>query len=166
MGENIEDLRDFYEQQKVQSEIASDAGVNDEKKTVSGEFDIENSYTASGFTKDITDLKERVVKLELLNYAMWLMLESKGFTHDEFNAAIGQAQEIVANRATAKTEAIICPKCKRALQATGVFGARCIYCGHEQLSNPYQQDIPFGTNSEEPVTEEYDVVKDLDFEES
>lgn len=166
MGENIDDLRDFYEQQKAMEVATNQNETVSDKKVSAIDFEADKSFTASSFTKDVSELKERVEKLEILNYAMWLMLEDKGFTHEEFNVAIGKAQEIVDNRSTAKTEAIVCPKCKRALQATGVFGARCIYCGHEQLSNPYQQDIPFGTTVEEVIAEEYDVAKDLGFEES
>lgn len=165
MGENIDDLRVFLEQQKAMEELNATEEVNFEKKNFFMEDpDIEKFMSATSVTKDLKKLTERVDELEVLNYGLWLMLEKKGFTHDEFNAALKEAKEKVLSKLTTKTETISCPKCGKALQAADVFGVRCIYCGYEQDSNPYQQNIA-KVEEAEPVAEAYDVTKDLNFDE-
>lgn len=162
MDEGFEDLRDFLNSQK---EATSEEAVDFEKKNYfKDDPDIENFISATSVTKDLKKLTERVDELEVLNYGLWLMLEKKGFTHDEFNEALAIAKDRILTRLTTKTEAIPCPQCGKALQAADIFGVRCIYCGYEQQTNPYQLDTP-ATEIKEEEPEVYDVAKDLGFDE-
>lgn len=163
MDEGFEDLRDFLNSQKEAA--GEESSVDLEKKNYfKDDPDIENFISATSVTKDLKRLTERVDELEVLNYGLWLMLEKKGFTHDEFNEALAIAKDRILTRLTTKTEAIPCPQCGKALQAADIFGVRCIYCGYEQQTNPYQLDTPAAEKVEEEP-EVYDVAKDLGFDE-
>lgn len=164
MDEGFEDLRDFLASQKEKN--PEESAVDFEKRNYfKDDPDIENFISATSVTKDLKRLTERVDELEVLNYGLWLMLEKKGFTHEEFNEALAIAKDRVVTRLTTKTEAIPCPECGKALQAADIFGVRCIYCGYEQQTNPYQLDTPAVEKKNEEVSETYDVAKDLGFDE-
>lgn len=164
MGENIDDLRTYLEQTKM---LDTDDTLEIEKKRFMDDPDIEKFETALSVTKDLKRLTERVDELEVLNYGLWLMLEKKGFTREEYNAALAEAKEKVLTKLTAKNEVIICPKCGRQLQAGNIFSVKCIYCGYEEMSNPYTQASTTNGVGETPAVEEeaYDVTKDLNFDE-
>lgn len=162
-----EDLRDFFEYQKKKEAEEIDNSVDLEKKNYfKDDPDIENFISATSVTKDLKRLTERVDELEVLNYGLWLMLEKKSFTHEEFNEALKEAKEKILTKLTTKKEAISCPKCGKLLQAGDVFSVKCIYCGYEQMSNPYLQNVDANDNAiSSTVDEAYDVTKDLNFEE-
>ncbi len=164
MSDEIDDLRDFLERQKEQDEEKTEeTPVDLEKKNYfRDDPDIENFISATSVTKDLKRLMERVDELEVLNYGLWLMLEKKGFTHEEFNEALSEAKERVLTKLTTKTEALVCPKCGKQLQAGDIFSVKCIYCGYEMMSNPYLQNEPAVTKVEEKP---YDVNDDLKFDE-
>lgn len=131
---------------------------------VSGKEDVEKFSSAFDVSNDVRQLASRVDQLEVLNYGLWLMLEKKGFTNEEFNEAVKTAKENLANQSKLKKESIPCPKCGKLLQVADVFGIKCIYCGYEQAGNPYtvQQEV---VEDKEAEQEPYDVVADLRFEE-
>jgi len=160
-----DDLRTFIDNlNKVnKQEENEEAGT---KKPASRDNDeIEKFSSALDISNDVRDLISRVEKLEVLNYGLWLMLEKKGFTHDEYNAALAEAKENIIKKDTSIKDSIACPKCGRLLQTADVFGIKCIYCGYESNGNPYQiksNDIKL---QDVPEEKEYNVEDDLRFDE-
>lgn len=127
--------------------------------------ELEKFDSALNITNDIRQLSERVERLEVLNYGLWLMLQKKGYTNEEYDAAIAIAKDTIKNTAAANTkQSIPCPKCGKLLQVANVFGIKCIYCGYEQVGNPYQFSAAVDVNAE-PVEPEYNVEDDLRFDE-
>ena len=165
-----DDLRDFLENY-VKKEEPEEAGKEkaDDKRAFKhkDEADVDRLKNMLDVSIDVGKLKERVEDLEVLNYSLWLMLKQKGFTDEEYDAAIKQAREIILAKHTLKNDAIACPKCGKLLQQAEVFGIKCIYCGYEQIANPYKAATPKDEVADElPLEfEAYDVTKDLGFDE-
>ena len=157
-----DDLRDFAEHYVKPEEPEVEVESFD-KKNYFKEND-EKLDAMLDVSKDIKKLRERVDALEVLNYGLWIMLEKKGFTNEEYDEALKEAKEKLLAKFTAKKETVKCPKCGKQLQAADIFGIKCIYCGYEQVANPYQ--TPKEESDEIPVEfEAYDVTKDLGFDE-
>ena len=167
-----DDLRDFlenYVKNEENSEPAiEEADEESKKKYFKKDSDIDRLESALDVSVDVGKLKKRVETLEILNYGLWIMLKKKGFTDEEYDEALAEAKEGMLSKFTAKKDTVECPKCGRLLQAAEIFGIKCIYCGYEQVANPYKI-----VSEEEPVVEEetpqvfeaYDVTKDLGFDE-
>ena len=160
-----DDLRTFidnYNKTKPQE----DSVEPEEQKYAPKETDeVEKFASALDISNDVRELMARVEKLEVLNYGLWLMLEKKGFTHDEYNEALAIAKDNIAQKHTSTKEAIACPNCGRLLQSADIFGIKCIYCGYESTGNPYQiKDIGIRID-DKPEEKEYNVEDDLRFDE-
>lgn len=166
-----DDLRDFLENYVKNEEkaepIADEADEESKKKYFKKDSDIERLENALNVSVEVGMLKKRVETLEVLNYGLWIMLKKKGFTDDEYDTALQEAKETMLAKFTAKKDAVACPKCGRLLQEAEIFGIKCIYCGYEQVANPYKvasEEAP----AEDEVPQEfeaYDVTKDLGFDE-
>ena len=57
---------------------------------------VETEYTGN---PELKALIKRMEKLEFTNHAMWIMLEKKGFTNEEFDQAMAEAYEIGKRKA-------------------------------------------------------------------
>lgn len=160
-----DDLRTFIDKyKKTQPQEEEKEPVEEVKFTVKDE--VEKFSAALDVSNDVRDLVARVEKLEVLNYGMWLMLEKKGFTHDEYNEALAIAKENIVSKHTGTKDAVACPKCGRLLQTADVFGIKCIYCGYESTGNPYQVTNYGIKVDDKPAQEkEYNVEDDLRFDE-
>lgn len=127
---------------------------------------------------DIKSLIRRIDTLDTIIHAQWLMLQAKGFTHEEFNAAIDAAQQR-DKFSNAPAKGMCCPNCGKMAQLSGNFKIKCIYCGNEALINPYElmemamgQPVPSAPAA--PVRDPsayiqdpyvpYDVSQDLNFD--
>ena len=109
-----DDLRDFFENyvKKEESEGAINEKVNDSSAFKhKDESDVDRLKNMLDVSIDVGKLKERVEDLEVLNYSLWLMLKQKGYTDEEYDAAIKQAREIILAKNTLKNDAVVCPKC-------------------------------------------------------
>ncbi|MCQ2533738.1 MAG: hypothetical protein MJ172_04130 [Clostridia bacterium] len=141
----------------------------------------EKSGEANGldFSTNMDKYIKHIETLETLNHALWLLLEEHGATHEELNEKIAIILE-QKKMQNGKLE-LECSNCHQKMQMSGAFKCKCIYCGAEFVSNPYQ--IKFNQNnvpevidavSEEVVEESpiesgtafepYDVSKDLGFD--
>lgn len=160
-----DDLRTFidnYNKSKPQDESPE---LEEQKYAPKETDEVEKFASALDISNDVRELISRVEKLEVLNYGLWLMLEKKGFTHDEYNEAIAIAKENIAAKHTSTKEAIACPNCGRLLQSADIFGIKCIYCGYESNGNPYQiKDVGIRID-DKPKEKEYNVEDDLRFDE-
>lgn len=138
----------------------------------------ENEYTGN---PELKALIKRMDKLEFTNHAMWIMLEKKGFTNEEFDQAMAEAYEI-GKRKDFRLKGIHCPACGQNAQLSDNFKIKCIYCGEEAIMHPYEiynmlpDDEPVeeaapATEAEAssaeatPAEEPYDINKDLNFDE-
>ncbi len=158
-----DDLRTFLDNINKNEENAEKVdSVVSAKET--GKGDVENFSAALDVSNDVRKLASRVDQLEVLNYGLWLMLEKKGFTNEEFNSAVAEAKDKLANASKLKKESIPCPKCGKLLQVADVFGIKCIYCGYESSGNPYTSEN-VDAMDEIPETQEYNVEDDLRFDE-
>ena len=168
-----DDLRTFIDNYNKAKPQEDSTEIEDQKYAPKETDEVEKFASALDISNDVRELMARVEKLEVLNYGLWLMLEKKGFTHEEYNEALATAKENIAAKHTSTKEAIACPNCGRLLQSADIFGIKCIYCGYEQVANPYQTVNP-AKEAEEKAAEEaapiqefeaYDVTKDLGFDE-
>lgn len=138
---------------------------------------VETEYTGN---PELKALIKRMEKLEFTNHAMWIMLEKKGFTNEEFDQAMAEAYEI-GKRKDFHLSGIHCPACGQNAQLSDHFKIKCIYCGEEAIMHPYEiynmlpdKDTvtePAPTAGETFLSEEnkakeepYDITKDLNFD--
>lgn len=138
--------------------------------------------TALDFSANMEKYIKHIETLETLNHALWLLLEEYGATHEQLNEKIALILE-EKKMQNGKLQ-IECSNCHQKMQMSGAFKCKCIYCGTEIVSNPYQikfdhsgvqQFIDEIENNQEPeavseisnsnqVFEPYDVSKDLGFD--
>ncbi|MCQ2482668.1 MAG: hypothetical protein MJ153_04205 [Clostridia bacterium] len=131
-----------------------------------------NEEVVSGKT-DIEKVIRHINTVEVLNHAMWLLLQEKGFTHEDLNKKIEQVLEDQKKISSAKID-IKCSVCNQKMQVSGKFLAKCIYCGTVNSFNPYQLEVDSKPNATEETLEihhvpeetfePYDVDKDLNFD--
>ena len=133
----------------------------------------ENEYTSN---PELQAIIKRMDKLEFTNHAMWIMLEKKGYTNEEFDQAMAEAFEM-SKRKDFKLSGVRCPACGQNAQLFESFKIKCIYCGEEAVMHPYEIYNMLPAEEEvkepEPVAEEatapaepepYDITKDLNFD--
>ena len=133
----------------------------------------ENEYTGN---PELKALIKRMDKLEFTNHAMWIMLEKKGFTNEEFDQAMAEAYEL-GKRRDFKLSGVRCPACGQNAQLFEDFKIKCIYCGEEAVMHPYEiysmlptepeTKAPEASAEEAPAPSEpepYDISKDLNFD--
>ena len=150
----------------------------------------ETSYTEeyTGIQGDANDYKvspemrkliKKVEKLELTMHAMWIMLNKKGYTDEEFDQAMTESFEL-SKRNDYQLTGLRCPACGKNAQLSNFFKIKCIYCGSVAVMHPYEvyNMFPEGVpeeqteaapeapaNSTNTEFEPYDVTKDLNFDE-
>ena len=134
----------------------------------------ENEYTSNPELKAII---KRMDKLEFTNHAMWIMLEKKGYTNEEFDQAMAEAYEL-GKRKDFKLSGVRCPSCGQNAQLFESFKIKCIYCGEEAVMHPYEIYNMLPPEEEAPAPAEavpeeapapvepepYDITKDLNFD--
>lgn len=126
----------------------------------------------------IEELASKVDTLEILNHAMWLVLEEMGATHESLNAKIFEVMNTKRESKSMKLD-MFCSFCHQRMQVSKGFKCKCIYCGNEVMMNPYQLqyekinntsnddgNVAIDSNGFETneATEPYDVNKDLGFD--
>ena len=144
--------------------------------------DVDSHFKAAS---DFNELKEQVQKLETICHALWIMLNQKGHTNEEFDNAI--AEVIERDKSCGMMlKGLRCPNCGKNAQLSKFFKIKCIYCGTEAIIHPYEVYDMFGLAGEQEAAriaegeeqarratgtgyaiEEhipYDVTKDLNFE--
>lgn len=94
----------------------------------------ENEYTSNPELKAII---KRMDKLEFTCHALWLMLNKKGFTNEEFDQATAEAFEL-QKRKDFNLKGIRCPACGQNAQLSESYRIKCIYCGEEAVMHPYE----------------------------
>ena len=139
--------------------------------------DVEESFQ----NVEVKILAKRVEKLELINHAMWLMLQRLGSTNEEFDAALAYVINSSKNSGKVNSRGMCCPACGKSAQlSSDNMRIKCIYCGNEAIINPYELLEMTSQNAVEeaqPVAQEpimtqqvpdyaqpYDVSKDLNFD--
>ena len=100
------------------------------------------------YGEEIAQVKNQIERLNVLTEAMWELLKEKGATEEDLLAAIAKIDEEKKMRkkafedgtATDEDKAtVLCPNCHVPLQNNGNLANRCIYCGHEIISNPFKK---------------------------
>lgn len=134
-------------------------------KDVLGE--VKNEYQA---TSMVNNLVKEVENLQTLNHALWELLKLRGFTDDEFNAALAGVIELRKHKDYEMNRNITCPTCGKALQYSNSFKIKCIYCGTTMVMNPYQRynaiiEKEFEGGADQNVAPEYNIEDDLRFDE-
>lgn len=160
-----DDLRTFIDNYNKAKPQEDSTEIEDQKYAPKETDEVEKFASALDISNDVRELMARVEKLEVLNYGLWLMLEKKGFTHEEYNEALATAKENIAAKHTSTKEAIACPNCGRLLQSADIFGIKCIYCGYESNANPYQIKDVGVKLVDKQEEKEYNVEDDLRFDE-
>lgn len=134
---------------------------------------------------EVKKLAKQVENLEILNHAMWLMLQRLGCTNEELDTALAFIFNNQKNNAKINSRGMGCPNCGKAAQlSSDNMRVKCIYCGNEAVINPYelmemansqaaaavqesvQEQVPVQT---QPVydpnyAQPYDVSQDLNFD--
>ena len=98
------------------------------------------------YGEEIAALRTRVERLDLICEALWTFLQREGHTDEELVEILS---ELDTNNKAKKQAALngsdseedkpqLCPNCHVPLQATDSLVDRCIYCGHEIVSNPFK----------------------------
>lgn len=88
-------------------------------------------------SQDVKALIRRIDVLSTMVYAQWLVLQQKGFTHEELDMAIATALEN-EKREDYAPKGMCCPNCGKVAQVSGSYKIKCIYCGSEAIINPYE----------------------------
>lgn len=137
-------IRDYYEQ---------NPGLFDKMIENNGEIDdLRKLDSVLSVSEDIKILKERLHVLEVTSMATWYMLEKKGYTDEEFLAALELAEDKLSD-SLKKPEKMICPKCGNLMQVTTTLKTKCIYCGEIMIYNPYA--------FEQTVVKEGEIIQDV-----
>ncbi len=147
----------------------NDEGMVSDNGIQENYFNEENNSSKT----DIGKVIKHINTLEVLNHAMWLLLQEKGFTHEDLNKKIEQLLDEQKKMSSAKID-IKCSVCNQKMQISGKFLAKCIYCGTVNSFNPYQIEVDSKPNATEETLEihhvpeetfePYDVGKDLNFD--
>jgi len=95
------------------------------------------------YGEEIAALRTRVERLDLICEALWTFLQREGHTEEELVEVLS---ELDTNNKAKKQAAMsgeepkpqLCPNCHVPLQNTDSLVDRCIYCGHEIVSNPFK----------------------------
>lgn len=122
---------------------------------------LDNEYTI-----DFKKMLDRISVLEVTNHAMWLMLKNKGFTDEEFDAAMATAHEL--SKQNLPVTGLRCPNCGKSAQISKTYRIKCIYCGADAIIHPYEvYEIATAQAEEAAATPEetpYDLNSDLRFD--
>jgi DNA-directed RNA polymerase subunit RPC12/RpoP len=84
----------------------------------------------AGVRNELTDLRERVARLALMNQALWELLRDRFHVTDDDLAAVAQEIDLrdgVADGRMTET-AVRCPQCGRVSNSRH---GKCLYCGLE-----------------------------------
>lgn len=127
---------------------------------------------------EVKALNAKVENLELINHAMWLMLQRLGCSNEEFDSALAYAinSKRQANKINAR--GMGCPACGKSAQlSSDNMRIKCIYCGNEAVINPYELMDMAASSPETPMepaapvapvqpdySQPYDVSQDLNFD--
>ncbi len=119
---------------------------------------------------EIDGLKQELENLTAVVHAMWIMLREHGASDNEFNATLAKVIDI--RKTTQFGIDYSCPQCGNKLQNVGAFKIKCLYCGNEFVSHPFAKydyqpadEMTEPRVEQAPVEEEYDLAKDLKFDE-
>lgn len=131
--------------------------------------DIQNTGLDNEYTVDFKKLLKRIDVLETTNHALWLMIKKKGFTDEEFDAAMVEAVD--ARSQNVPVTGLRCPNCGKSAQLSSMYKIKCIYCGSEAIIHPYEvyeiikaQAEADAAAAEAEANKPYDVTQDLRFD--
>lgn len=134
-----------------------------------GGFNTSNTGLDNEYTIDFKKLLERIDVLETTNHAFWLMMKNKGYTDEEFDAAMAEAVE--CRKQTLPVTGLRCPNCGKSAQLSAQYRIKCIYCGSDAIIHPYEiyeivkaQAAAEAAAAEAEANKPYDVANDLRFD--
>ncbi|MCQ2531253.1 MAG: hypothetical protein MJ093_00935 [Saccharofermentans sp.] len=132
---------------------------------------------------EVKRLAKTVENLEMINHAMWKMLQRLGCTNEDFDIALADVINSNKNIGKINSRGMLCPSCGKSAQiSSDLMRIKCIYCGSEAVINPYelmemanmQQQAVESVPEQAPVQEQvmgtpdyaqpYDVSQDLNFD--